>query len=38
MMHSAERHGELIAGPAAEGARLQVAQMMQSDGLRPQTR
>jgi hypothetical protein len=28
MMETAERHGEFIAGPAAERARLQVAKMM----------
>ena len=28
MMDPAERHGEFIAGLAAEGARLQVAQVM----------
>ncbi len=37
MMDTAERHGEFIAGLAAERARLQVG-WCGSDGLRPQMR
>jgi hypothetical protein len=38
VMDPAERDREFIAGLAAERPRLHVSKVMQSDGLRPQTR